>query len=301
MIVLGFDTATPSTAVALRLDDGRTLQARDDPSPGAHPGHATRLLDMTNELLGKASITWRAIDRIAVGVGPGTFTGLRVGIATARGLAQSIGVELIGVSSLRALAEGARAGFEESGERGIEKQDGPAGEYADLPGSAAMGVFGGTTDVLAVLDARRGEVFVAAYQLIGRESTEELVSPRAVAPGDLRSIVEQAEAARGGDPRGGPWLAIGDGAMRFRAQLQDAGATVAPDDSPLHLLSAEAICELGARGEAMATVVEEVLPDYCRRPDAEIALGRKQASMVAHAVEDPRAVADSHAGEGAQP
>jgi tRNA threonylcarbamoyladenosine biosynthesis protein TsaB len=301
MIVLGFDTATPSTAVALRLDDGRTLQARDDPSSGAHPGHATRLLDMANELLGKASIRWRAIDRIAVGVGPGSFTGLRVGIATARGLVQSLGVELIGVSSLRALAEGARAALGEGSDGGIEEQDGPAGKHADFPGgSGAMGVPGGATDVLAVLDARRGEVFVAAYRLIGRESTEELVSPRAVALDDLGSIVEQAEAARRGDPRGGRWQAIGDGAMRFRAQLQDAGVRVAPDDSPLHLLSAEAICELGARGEAIATV-EEILPDYCRRPDAEIALGRKQASTVAHAVEDPRAVADSHVGEGGQP
>jgi tRNA threonylcarbamoyladenosine biosynthesis protein TsaB len=300
MIVLGFDTATPSTAVALRLDDGRTLQARDDPNSGAHPGHATRLLDMANELLGKASIRWRAVDRIVVGVGPGSFTGLRVGIATARGLAQSLGVELIGVSSLRALAEGARAGLGEGSDGGIEEQDGPAGKHADLPGgSGTTGVLGGTTDVLAVLDARRGEVFVAAYRLIGRESTEELVPPRAVALDDLGSIVEQAEVARRGDPRG-RWQAIGDGAMRFRAQLQDAGVRVAPDDSPLHLLSAEAICELGAREEAMATV-EAILPDYCRRPDAEIALGRKQASTVAHAVEDPQAVADSHVGEGGQP
>lgn len=246
MIVLGFDTATSSTAVALRLDDGRTLQARDDPSPGAHPGHATRLLGMVDELLGKASIRWGAIDRIAVGVGPGTFTGLRVGIATARGLAQSLGVELIGVSSLRALALPAllRCGLEDPG-------------------------------VLAVLDARRGEAFAAAYQkTIGRDggSTEELlVAPRALAPEDLGSIVEQAEAARRGDPRGGRWQAIGDGAMRFRAALQDAGVTVAPDDSPLHRLSAEAICELGARGEGHVAEGEAILPDYCRRPDAEIA------------------------------
>ncbi len=70
------------------------LQVRDDPSPNAHPGHATRLLAMADDLLRGAGIGWSALDRIAVGVGPGTFTGLRVGVATARGLAQSLGVEL---------------------------------------------------------------------------------------------------------------------------------------------------------------------------------------------------------------
>ena len=103
--MLGFDTATPSTAVGLRMSDGSTLQERDDPGPDEHPGHATRLLALVNDLLEKANMGWSEIDRIAAGLGPGTFTGLRVGLATARGLAQSLGVELAGVSSLRALAE----------------------------------------------------------------------------------------------------------------------------------------------------------------------------------------------------
>ena len=110
MIVLGFDTATPSTAVGLRLADGTTVQARDDPGPRERPGHATRLLAMTAELLAQAEVGWRALDRIAVGVGPGRFTGLRIGVATARGLAQSLGIELVGVSSLHALAGQRRGG-----------------------------------------------------------------------------------------------------------------------------------------------------------------------------------------------
>ncbi len=251
MIVLGFDTATRSTAVALCLGDGSTLQARDDPGTSEHPGHATRLLSMADELLGSAGIGWGAIDRIAVGLGPGTFTGLRVGVATARGLAQSLGVDLVGVSSLRALAESALR--------------------SELNGSHHV--------VLAVLDARRGEAFAAAYEMTDRGSAEELVPPRALAPEDLGGVVEQAEAVIG-EEQGRRWQAIGDGAVRFRGDLQAAGVTVPPDSSPLHLLSAEAICDLGARTEAVASG-EAIVPDYRRRPDAEIALEHNQALVLA--------------------
>jgi tRNA threonylcarbamoyladenosine biosynthesis protein TsaB len=257
VIVLGFDTATSSTAVALRLEDGSTLQARDDPDrtpPTRRPGHTTRLLPMVDELLTRANIGWRALERIAVGLGPGTFTGLRVGVATARGLAQSLGIELVGCSSLRALAEGGHVSIE-------------ATDPASLGGAR----------VLAVLDARRGEAFAAAYLLTERASAEELVAPSALAPEDLAGILARAEdEAQQGREHLGPWRAIGDGAVRFRGHLEAVGVTVPPDSSPLHLVSAEAICDLGARGEAVASGVvasyEAIVPDYRRRPDAEIAL-----------------------------
>src|SRR5207253_5631621 len=120
----------------LRMADGSALQARDDPAPEDHPGHATRLLGMADELLARAGIGWAALGRIAVGLGPGRFTGLRVGVATARGLAQSLSVELVGVSSLHALAAGALR----TGSCGHER-------------------------VLAVIDAFRGEVFAAGFSL----------------------------------------------------------------------------------------------------------------------------------------
>jgi len=274
MIVLGFDTATRSTAVALRLADGRTLQARDDPAPDERPGHATRLLGMADELLGGAGIGWSALERIAVGRGPGTFTGLRVGVATARGLAQSLGVELVGVSSLRALAEGALL---DGGE-----------EAAPADRSKA---------ILGVLDARRGEAFVAAYLPNEQGSLEELVSPCALAPEELGSIVAQAKA-RLADEQGRGWLAIGDGAVRFRGELEAAGVEVPADASPAHLLSAEAICELGARAQTVAPE-EAILPEYGRLPDAEIALDRRRASGSAGASrgeEAPAAEAVSVAG-----
>ncbi|HLH14589.1 MAG TPA: tRNA (adenosine(37)-N6)-threonylcarbamoyltransferase complex dimerization subunit type 1 TsaB [Solirubrobacteraceae bacterium] len=242
MIVLGLDTSTPSTAVALRGADGRTTDARDDPPAGAHPGHATRLLEMAAELLEAAGLRWRDVDRIAVGVGPGTFTGLRVGIATARGLAQSLSRELVGVSSPLALAAAALAA-----------QD------AEARSARA---------VLSAIDARRGEVFAAAYTASDAGAGEplELVAVRPLAPEQLASVI--AEAGPASAERS--WLAVGDGAVRYRAQLERAGVPVAEPASPLHLVSAASICELGARAHAPA--LERVVPDYRRRPDAELAL-----------------------------
>jgi tRNA threonylcarbamoyladenosine biosynthesis protein TsaB len=232
LIVLGFDTATAATAVALRLADGGCEEARDDPPSGAHPGHATRLLAMAGELLAGADLTFGQVDRIAVGIGPGTFTGLRVGIATARGLAQGASCELVGVSSLAALAWG-------------------VGKHAgDEP-----------HDPLAVIDARRGEVFAAAYRR--EDPATPVTEPQAIAPTTLAELI--AEAGEG------DWLAVGDGARRYREVFERLGIAHAPEDSPLHLLRGEAICALGAT-QAHAGDPRTVLPDYRRRPDAELAL-----------------------------
>ncbi len=242
--VVGFDTATHATVVGLRLPEGGTLQARDDPPPDAHPGHATRLLALAAQLLAEAGIGWREVGRIAVGVGPGRFTGLRVGIATARGVAQSLDVELAGVSTLDALALGA----------------------ARASGAAAAG-----RGTIAVIDARRGEAFAGAYppgeagaiafeQPLGAEQVESIV----------------AEIERRGGPAGAPWQAVGDGALRFAAQLEEAGVEVPEEGSPLHLLDAAALCELGERADA-APALELVLPDYRRAPDAALARGRAAA------------------------
>jgi tRNA threonylcarbamoyladenosine biosynthesis protein TsaB len=242
MIVLGFDTATSATSVGVRLDDGRTLLAHDAPRPGEHPGHATRLLAMASELLAGAGLGWSELDRIAVGVGPGLFTGLRVGVATARGLAQSLSLELVGVSSLRALVAAAA-------EQGHPR-------------------------LLAVIDARRGEVFAAAYPAGGADAISELVPAGALPPAELTRILARAVQADGLDAA--QWLAVGDGAIRFRAHLESAGVTVPADCSPLHVVSAVAICELGA-GAPRACRYEDVVPDYRRRPDAELTVQRAAA------------------------
>jgi tRNA threonylcarbamoyladenosine biosynthesis protein TsaB len=252
MIVLGFDTATPATVVGLTLADGTTLEARDDPQGEQRPGHATRLLGLAHGLLIETGVRWGELERIVVGVGPGTFTGLRIGIATARGLAQSLEVALVGVSSLRVLAHGVidrcvdEARTAEPGER----EDGARGTTG---GGRGVGV-------LAVIDARRGEAFVAGY-----DGEVELIAPHALAPDGMGETIERVAA----DASLQRWTAVGDGAVRYRETLERLGVLVPDASSQLHLIRGPAICLLGERARAGDP---RVVPDYRRRPDAEVAL-----------------------------
>jgi tRNA threonylcarbamoyladenosine biosynthesis protein TsaB len=226
VIVLGFDTATSATVVGL-LDSeaGRDEVGarRHEPPAGERPGHAAQLLALAQELLDEAGLQFADVQRIAVGLGPGTFTGLRIGVATARALAQGSGAELVGVSTLRALAVAAAPAA-------------PAG-----------------SGVLAVIDARRSEVFAAGWR-----DGEPVLEQVALAPAAL------AERLRAGGER---WLAVGDGAIRFRSDLEGAGCLVEPDRSPHHGVDAGTICRLALEAP-QASARDLVVPDYLRPPDA---------------------------------
>jgi tRNA threonylcarbamoyladenosine biosynthesis protein TsaB len=226
-MILGIDTATAGTAAAVWAPGGPAVERRDDPPPGARPAHAQRLLRLVEDALAAAGASWDDIARIAVGVGPGGFTGLRLGIATARALAQAGGAQLVAVSSLEALAT-------------ATKGDSPPvspGSKGDSPRHVP---------VVAVIDARRGEVFAAAYPGFG---------PVALAPADLAARIEPG------------WVAVGDGSVRFREELERAGAAIPADDSPLHRVSALQVCRLGAKAEPADR--DALLPDYRREPDAK--------------------------------
>lgn len=245
MILLGFDTATPSTAVALSVRGEQTIEARDDPPSGERPRHTSDLLALATRLLAQRDLDWADLDAIAVGLGPGTFTGLRVGVATARGLAQALEVTLMGVGSLQALA---------------------------MP--ALVDAQAAQRPVLAVLDARRGEAFLAAYERargadvdLGAQQTVELISAHAVKPQQLHATLTKLSDVAA-EPL--PPLAVGDGAIRYGEELRAAGALVASEDSPLHVLRATSICELASLEQERADI-EQVLPLYGRPPDAKIA------------------------------
>jgi tRNA threonylcarbamoyladenosine biosynthesis protein TsaB len=106
MIVLALDTCLPACSVAL-MRDGEILGALSEPTLR---GHQERLAPMTRDLMAEAGLEFGALDRIGVTVGPGSFTGLRVGLAFAKGLAFALGRPCVGVGTLEALAAGLEGG-----------------------------------------------------------------------------------------------------------------------------------------------------------------------------------------------
>ena len=157
------------------------------------------MLEAAHHLLAAAGRTPRAIERIVVGIGPGGFTGLRIGIATALGLGQALRVPVEGASSLEALA---------------------LGMCEVCPAGALLA---------PVLDARRREVFGACYRPLGEGALEELIPPTAIAPAALAAALAELE-----DP---VWVA-GDGVARYGASFAEAGLPAPPAGSPGHRISA---------------------------------------------------------------
>jgi tRNA threonylcarbamoyladenosine biosynthesis protein TsaB len=224
VVVLGLDTATADAVVGVADGEGIVCAAAVGPDPDGRPRHS-RVLLAEVERCAELGGGWEKVDRIAVGIGPGSYTGLRIGIATARALAQARRLPLAAVGSLAALA------------RGMADQ---------------VAADGGT--LLPAIDARRGQVFAALYDREGGQHWEPLVAD----PGEL--------AERMGGLERSP-LAAGDGAIRFRAELEAAGATVAAPEDPVHRISARSVCALG---EVTAVAPpDRIEPIYLRAPDAK--------------------------------
>ena len=221
-VTIGFDTATADTAVAVLAGD-RTIETSVGPGSDGRPAHARALLGAIEEAVAEGG-GWGAVGLIAVGIGPGSFTGLRIGISTARALAQARGLPVVGVPSTAALAAG----------------------IAELPEAAGR-------PRLAVIDARRGEVFVALDR--GEGAGEPIVS----APGEIAEMLG-AEGLDGA-------LAAGDGSLRFRPEIEALGVEILPGTAAAHRLSARQVCILG--NDLQSGEPEAIRPMYLRRPDAE--------------------------------
>ena len=221
MLVLALEASTGvSTAAVGRADgDGREVLAEAWASRGA----SEALLPAAHAALKLAGADLGDVGRILVGVGPGTFTGIRIAAAAARSLSLATGAGLAKNSTLAALAAPALAS---------------AGEDAE---------------VLAVLDAKRRQVF--AQRFGGGERGEILC----VAPAHV------ADELRAGGTLSGALLVVGDGALRYGEELSRLGR-VPPDASPLHRVTAAGHL-LSADLSPVPT--EEVVPLYVREPDAE--------------------------------
>jgi tRNA threonylcarbamoyladenosine biosynthesis protein TsaB len=243
--LLAIESATSLVGAALLADTGAAAER----SHQEGRMHAESLAPAIEEVCALSGLTLREVGAIAVDVGPGLFTGLRVGVATAKALAQGLGIGVLAVSSLDILAAGARA------------EAGPDG--ADT--------------VVVVVDARRGEVFTSRYrfdpaapepdQVVdpapARQSPPELVTPDAL----IRSLTG---LDRGPGDR---VLIVGDGAVRYRHRLADAQAgdldLVERVSSPSPLTLARLARRRLDAGAGLARPTE-VVPDYRREADARI-------------------------------
>src|SRR3954468_22555782 len=139
MTIVGFDTSTAATSACVLRTDGEAFEHVPPPARLREPpGHSRELLPAVVDTMERAGVTWADVDGVAVGVGPGTFTGLRIGVATARALATAAGLPVHPVSSLAALAAAA------------------------APQEPLT---------LALIDAKRGELFAALFE--GEEQVVE--------------------------------------------------------------------------------------------------------------------------------
>jgi tRNA threonylcarbamoyl adenosine modification protein YeaZ len=204
VLCLGIETSSRRGSVAL-VKDGVLLSRAEHHELNAH---AEQLRPLLERVLAEAKVDKRDIERVAVGIGPGSFTGLRVGIAFAQGIALGLGVPCVGVGSLAAMAA--------------------AVDAANL----------GTR--VALLDARRNEVFVATYSPDGGELSPPIA-------------IERALVARHVSALGEPRVVVGEigtslGIASFASLLSDL-----PD--------AQVVAELGAR---MVPEQARPEPEYVR-------------------------------------
>ncbi len=208
MIVLALDTCLGACSAAV-LDGDRVLASRVEPMAR---GHQERLAPLVAELMAEAATSFDQLDRVGVTVGPGSFTGLRVGLAFAKGIGQALAIPVVAVGTLEALAEA-------------------------TPGR-----------VLAVLDAKRGQVYLQAF------ADGVPVSAPDVLPLET-AAARVAEFA--------PDVLIGSGAALFADMTPSARVVAAEQADPA------AVARLAAARSPIPP-----RPLYLRAPDARLPGGK---------------------------
>jgi tRNA threonylcarbamoyladenosine biosynthesis protein TsaB len=209
VLILALDASTPVTTVALARD--REVLAEIS---ATGRGASETLLSAVQDTLDLAGEEFGSVELVLAGVGPGTFTGIRIAAATARALSAGTGIALAKNSTLEALA------------------------------APALSC---SPDVLAVLDAKRGQVFARRFSESGPTTGIYCVRP--------------GELSADGEP-----VLVGDGAVRYREVLSKLGR-IPPDGSPLHRVTAAGHV---ISADLAPVDPEDLVPIYVREPDAEV-------------------------------
>ncbi|MCS2161301.1 tRNA (adenosine(37)-N6)-threonylcarbamoyltransferase complex dimerization subunit type 1 TsaB [Scandinavium sp. H11S7] len=219
MRILAIDTATEACSAALWNDGTTTAHFELCPRE-----HTQRILPIVQDILTETGTTLTELDALAYGRGPGSFTGVRIGIGIAQGLALGANLPMIGVSTLATMAQGAWRKT-------------------------------GATCVLAAIDARMGEVYWAEYQRDAQgnwrgEATEAVLKPEAV-----NDRLKQLD---------GEWATVGTGWQAWPDMANDTPVTLVDGDVLLPAAEdmLPLACQLFA--EHKAVVVEQAEPVYLR-------------------------------------
>ena len=232
MRILAIETAGPTSGVAL-MDENRLLAEYCSDTPMAH---AEELMVMVDRALREGGMVLRDLDALAVSIGPGSFTGLRVGVSTVKGLTAGNGIKVVAVPTLEALAT----------------------NLVKAPGF-----------ICPMMDARKQEVYAALFSDREGGTLHRCMEDQVILPRDLADRI--SELLGGGKNEVVAFL--GDGVPKYREVLQSAlGKRAHFTEENLYVSRPSSVAFLGLqrlrRGEVVKTGI--LAPHYLRRPDAEV-------------------------------
>jgi tRNA threonylcarbamoyladenosine biosynthesis protein TsaB len=226
MITLALETSGRRGGVAVQRDDGPLIERLLSGDRRQSPD----LLRMVQQALAEIGAELRQVGQLAWSRGPGSFTGLRIGATMVRMIAEVTGCRVVGVSSLEAAARNVMA----------------------LPHTA-----GGPRRAIVIVDAKREQVYGAAYQVGEAGQATAVVEPGLVPPAELFSKV----------PR--PFWILGEGVEKHRTVCEQSGGSLAPEawlaPRPAAVLELGRLALATGGGDGLAAV----LPEYIRPPECE--------------------------------
>ncbi len=232
MLILGVTTATQQVGCAIGGHEGVLASAHS----ARGKRHAENLVPSIDFVRKQARVEMSELSVIAVDIGPGLFTGLRVGIAAAKAMAHALRVPMVGISSLDLLAWPVRHT---------------------------------TREIVAVVDARRGEVFHARYRPTPG-GVQRIAGPEVSSPQELRAELQASDA---------DYLVVGDGALRYADEWADMVRVEVAEQYLAHP-NASSLVQLAHARALREDFVQpwELEPLYLRPPDAEINWATREGS-----------------------